>query len=72
MGTHGVPVAEMATIPEALETAEFVTHKHPTEDVHIHSLPLPFELNDEPRAAERRPPLLGEHTKEVLREWLEE
>ena len=72
MGVHGVPVAEMATIPEALETAELVTHKHPTEDSYIKSLPLPFELKGEPRAAERGPPLLGEHTEEVLREWLEE
>lgn len=70
MASCGVPVAEMATIPEALDTAEYAVHKHPTQDVDIKSIPLPFELNEEPRAAARRPPLLGEHTEEVLLEWL--
>ena len=32
------------------------------------SIPLPWK-QWEPRAATRRPPLLGEHTEEVLLEW---
>ena len=70
MSQYGVPVAQMASVSEALDTAEYAVHKHPTQDTLIKSLLLPFEINGEPRASERGPPLLGEHTEDVLCEWL--
>ena len=68
---HGVPADSVASVTEALADAELVVHSHPSEaDQLVSSLPLPFGIDDDPRAAERRAPRLGEHTLEVLEEWL--
>lgn len=67
---YGVPVSGIASIPEALDEADLVEHRHPVGADIIRSLPLPFLLNGEPRAAQRRPPKLGEHTEEICAEWL--
>ena len=72
MSRHGVPVARMATIPEALDGVECVEHSYSKDEVKIKSLPLPFGIDKEPRGAKKRAPLLGEHTEEVCSEWLKE
>ena len=64
-----VPASRMATVPEALEEAELVTHEHPSGGAPVRSVPLPVRINDAPRAASRRAPGLGEHQAEVLADW---
>ncbi len=67
---HGVPADGIMTVPEALAESELVRHDHPSGNGEIRSIPLPFSLDGEPRSSPRRPPMLGEHREEVLREWL--
>lgn len=67
---QGVPADIVATVSEALELASTVEHEHPNGGGFVQSLKLPFGLDDEPRAAKRRAPRLGEHNQEVLEEWL--
>jgi crotonobetainyl-CoA:carnitine CoA-transferase CaiB-like acyl-CoA transferase len=67
---HGVPCDFVRTVPEALSDARLLSHPHPSGDGVFQSLPLPFHIGGEPRGAARRAPLLGEHTEEVLSEWL--
>ena len=74
---EGVPADIVADIPEALDAAKkrerIVEHKHPLESSHsIYTLPLPYHLDGASRSASRRPPNLGEHREEVLKEWLSE
>ena len=72
MSSKGVPVDSVASIEETLALAELVEHPHPSGTGAVKTLPLPFGLDDDPRAATRRAPLLGEHTEEVLGEWLQQ
>ena len=67
---QGVPSDIVATVPEALELATTVAHEHPNGGQAVHSLQLPFGLDNHPRTATRRAPRLGEHTDEVIEEWL--
>ena len=68
----GVPCDIVACIPEALEQAHIVEHKHPNDDEldSIKTLGLPFQIDGEPRCSSRRAPRLNEHYDEVLEEWL--
>jgi len=68
----GVPAGRIATVPEALADAEMVTHEHPEGGQQVRTLPLPFRMSGAPRAAARRAPRLGEHTQEVIIDWLGE
>ena len=72
LGAAGVPAGPILTVPEALEGAELAHHEHPEGGRTVRSVPMPFTLSGAPRAAARRPPRLGEHRDEVLREWLAE
>ena len=68
---YGVPTDSVATVVEALADAELVAHPQPREpDQTVRTLQLPFGIDDDPRAADRRAPKLGEHSSGVLEEWL--
>ncbi len=67
---HGIPVDIVATIPEALQTANLIENLHPDEKTTVQTLQLPFGLDEEPRGSSRKAPKLGEHNAEVLQEWL--
>ncbi len=66
----GVPAGPIHTVAEALEGAPLVTHDHPEGGRPVRTVPLPFILSGAPRASERRAPRLGEHSDEVVAEWL--
>jgi len=66
----GVPAGPIHTVAEALEGASLVTHDHPEGGRPVRTVPLPFILSGAPRASERRAPRLGEHSDEVVAEWL--
>ncbi|OIP38254.1 MAG: hypothetical protein AUK47_12320 [Deltaproteobacteria bacterium CG2_30_63_29] len=65
-----LPSGPMATIAEALQSADLVAHEHPATGKAIRTITLPYRIDDLPRAAERRAPLLGEHQDEVFADWL--
>ena len=70
---RGIPCGPINTYPEAFADPQVrsrqmvVEHEHPTLG-HIQSLGSPIKMSDTPPVVERRAPLLGEHTTEVLRE----
>lgn len=70
LGNAGVPAGRIATVPEALAEADLVEHEHPEGGAPVRTVPLPYRMSDAPRAASRRAPRLGEHTDEVLADWL--
>ena len=67
----GVPAGPMSSIPEALSAATLVEHPHPISGAPVRTVPLPYGLDDAPRAATRGAPALGEHTSGVLGDWLD-
>ncbi len=69
LSEHGIPAGPINSVAEALEMVDVVTHEHPGGKGTVRSAPLPYRLDETPRAAARRPPNLGEHTDEVLAEW---
>ena len=72
LGAAGVPcgrirsVAEVCTNPQLTERGKLVDRPHPTAGT-VRMIGLPIELSDTPGRIERAPPLLGEHTDDVLR-----
>jgi len=68
----GVPAGPINSVEEALEMVDLVTHAHPSGTGTMKSAPLPFRIDDDPRAATLPPPRLGEHTAGVLKDWIEE
>jgi crotonobetainyl-CoA:carnitine CoA-transferase CaiB-like acyl-CoA transferase len=70
---RGIPCGPINTYPEAFADPHVrsrqmvVEHEHPTLG-HIQSLGSPIKMSITPPVVERRAPLLGEHTGEVLRE----
>jgi crotonobetainyl-CoA:carnitine CoA-transferase CaiB-like acyl-CoA transferase len=70
LSAAGVPAGPIHTVAEALEGAPLVTHEHPEGGRPVRTVPLPFILSDAPRASERRAPRLGEHSAEIVAEWL--
>ena len=73
LGAAGVPcgrirnVAEVCTNPQLVERGKVVERPHPTAGA-VQMIGQPIELSDTPARIETAPPLLGEHTDEVLRE----
>jgi len=70
----GAMFAPVRTMEEVLEDptvrATMVNHiEHPRAG-HISTFGNPIRLSAAPAAAHRPPPLLGQHTDEVLRDWL--
>ncbi len=66
------PVLEMADVFADAHTAARQMHfemDHPVEG-RIPQLGFPFKLSLTPLSAFRRPPMLGEHNREVLADWL--
>ncbi len=66
----GIPCGPMATVAEALDGAALVEHPHPAGGPPVRTVPLPFAIDEAPRAAERGAPALGQHRDEVLADWL--
>ena len=66
----GIPCGPMATVAEALDGATLVEHPHPAGGPPVRTVPLPFAIDEAPRAAERGAPALGQHRDEVLADWL--
>src|SRR5262249_6519116 len=69
----GIPAGKLSTYPEALES-EHAQHRkmrmdipHPIEGT-VPNLGFPVKLSGTPQRVRRHPPLLGEHTEEVLTE----
>ena len=73
LGAAGVPcgrirnVAEVCTHPQLTERGRIVERPHPTAGV-VKMIGQPIELGDTPGSIRTAPPLLGEHTDDVLRE----
>ena len=73
LGAAGVPcgrirnVAEVCTNPQLTERGKVVERPHPTAGV-VKTIGQPIELGDTPARIRTAPPLLGEHTDDVLRE----
>ena len=72
LGAAGVPcgrirnVAEVCTNPQLTTRGKVVEHPHPTAG-RVRMIGQPIELSETPGRIDRAPPLLGEHTDEVLR-----
>ena len=72
LGAAGVPcgrirtVAEVCTNPQLTTRGRVVEHPHPTAG-QVTMIGQPIELSDTPGRIDRAPPLLGQHTDEVLR-----
>jgi formyl-CoA transferase len=70
---RGIPCGPINTYPEAFADPQVqsrhmvVELDHPTLG-HMRTLGSPIKMSDTPPVVERRAPLLGEHTSEVLRE----
>ena len=73
LGPAGVPcgrirtVKEVCTNPQLVERGKVVERPHPTAGT-VRMIGIPIELSDTPGRIETAPPLLGEHTGDVLRE----
>ena len=75
LGSAGIPCGAIKTVGEVCETAQLTergmiqTVRHPVAgDMRFIARPTRFE--DEPPRPSTPPPMLGEHTREVLSEWL--
>jgi crotonobetainyl-CoA:carnitine CoA-transferase CaiB-like acyl-CoA transferase len=70
---RGIPCGPINTYPEAFADPQVLSRQmvveleHPTLG-HMRTLGSPIKMSDTPPIVERRAPLLGEHTDEVLRE----
>jgi len=67
---EGIPWGPIWSAEQALAHVPLVTHEHPTGGAPVHTTPLPYRLDGAPTAAGRRAPNVGEHTEEILRDWL--
>jgi crotonobetainyl-CoA:carnitine CoA-transferase CaiB-like acyl-CoA transferase len=69
----GIPAGKMSTYPEAFDSEHGKHRKmrmdidHPLEGT-VPNIGFPVKLSGTPQRVRRHPPLLGEHTKEVLAE----
>jgi crotonobetainyl-CoA:carnitine CoA-transferase CaiB-like acyl-CoA transferase len=75
LGAHGVPAGPINDIGEVLGNAhaqerQLVRHLKNAAGDEVPLVANPVDFASTPVTYERAPPLLGEHTDEVLREWL--
>ena len=68
-----VPCSPIHTLDQALRHPQVATRELIVKSTHpvlgeLTNMGLPVRFNGEPRTAERPPPLLGEHTLDILRE----
>jgi crotonobetainyl-CoA:carnitine CoA-transferase CaiB-like acyl-CoA transferase len=69
----GIPAGRMNSVPEAFESPHAIHRNmrlninHPVEGT-VPNIGFPVKLKGTPQQVRRHPPLLGEHTDEVLRE----
>ena len=72
LGAAGVPcgrirsVAEVCSNPQLVDRGKVVQQPHPTAGA-VRMIGQPIELSETPARIETAPPLLGEHTTDVLR-----
>jgi crotonobetainyl-CoA:carnitine CoA-transferase CaiB-like acyl-CoA transferase len=72
---NGVPAGPVNDIAEVL-TNEYAVERRlvrsilNSDDIPVPTVSNPVEFSDTPVRYERSPPALGEHTDEVLQEWL--
>lgn len=69
----GVPCSPIHTLPDALSHPQVAARGQIVESEHavlgtVRQVGLPVKFADSPRAAQRSAPVLGQHTREVLRE----
>jgi crotonobetainyl-CoA:carnitine CoA-transferase CaiB-like acyl-CoA transferase len=72
---HGVPAGPVNDIAEVLTNQHardrnLVRHIRNSENISVPMVSNPVEFAETPVCYEHAPPALGEHTNEVLREWL--
>ena len=71
---HNVPASAVRTVPEVFNDPQVIaremiqTKSHPTIG-EVRLLGFPFKFSDTPCTVRRHPPLLGEHTAEIRREY---
>jgi crotonobetainyl-CoA:carnitine CoA-transferase CaiB-like acyl-CoA transferase len=75
LGRHGVPAGPINDIGEVLSNAfagerDLVRHARNAAGDTVPLVANPVKFGRTPVACDRAPPLLGEHTDEVLEEWL--
>jgi crotonobetainyl-CoA:carnitine CoA-transferase CaiB-like acyl-CoA transferase len=75
LGNAGIPCGEIRAVGEVCKAPQLVgrgvirDHDHPIAGC-VHYLASPLRFGDEAPPDATRPPLLGEHTDEVLSQWL--
>lgn len=75
LGAAGIPSGEIRTVGEVCEAPQLHerglvrTHEHPVAG-QVHYMASAVRFDDAPPPDARRPPLLGEHTSEVISQWL--
>ncbi len=73
LNEHGIPCGPIYRLDEALDHPQVrhrqmvVEREHPTMGI-VRLLGLPVKLSETPGEVHRTPPLLGQHTDEILRE----
>ncbi|MGQ9368320.1 CaiB/BaiF CoA transferase family protein [Azospirillum sp. ST 5-10] len=67
--TRVATVADVAADPDLRAQGHIVEVEHPTAG-RVPMQGIPVRLSESPAAVERPPPRLGEHTSEILGEWL--
>jgi crotonobetainyl-CoA:carnitine CoA-transferase CaiB-like acyl-CoA transferase len=74
---HGIPIGPVNSVAEALAAEHtlarqmIVSHEHPTIG-DLKTLGTPLKMHQTPTAVRYPPPRLGEHTQEVLAEYLDQ
>jgi len=63
-------LAEVFADPQVLHRGMVQSWSHPLTDTPVELVASPIKLSATPVRADRAPPLLGQHTDEVLAQWL--
>jgi crotonobetainyl-CoA:carnitine CoA-transferase CaiB-like acyl-CoA transferase len=75
LGSAGIPCGAIKTVGEVCESPQLAERgmvqsvEHPASGA-VRFVARPIRFDDQPPAASTAPPMLGEHTSEVLSEWL--